>query len=247
MYAIPPDILEALLSGLSQVYDELSANALFDEQWLCECSDMWSDFAAELQCQTQPGNGSPALPLVFDEFKALLFSVQRLALQNASEFGNLGRSDEEALHELATGDLKLSRQSSPGTNSNCLIYTLAAGLAFHGLIQFDGDRENQCEDVRKKLISNPELHPREADGRRCHTAYLEHHRHSKAIIEFLLGSLPPGGIEVVVHTRWCTRDSPAETLHVGCNPDEKPGVTMHIYNWTGRGTRGYHYDLLIDS
>jgi hypothetical protein len=245
VYGIAPDILEALHSSLSQVYNEASADELFDAQWLCDCNDRWSDLAAALQSKPLPEDGSPSLPLVFDEFKLLLFTIQRLALQNSPAFGDLGKSDEDALQDLAVGPLSLRILSSPGTNSNCLIYSLATGLDYKGLFSFDGDRTKICQEVRRKLVSVPGLHPREANGRKSPTAYLEHYVHSEAIVRHLLGSLPEDGLEIVVHARWCTEQSPAESLHLGCDPDEEAGETVHLYNWTGRGSRGYHYDLLV--
>jgi hypothetical protein len=245
VYAMPPDILEALHSGLGQVYDEASADALFDAEWLCDCKDRWSDFAVVLQACAVPEDGSPVLPLVLDEYKALLFSIQRLALQNAPQFGNMGRSDADALRDLAMGEPALSLQCSPGTDSNCLIYTLAAGLDAKGLLDFRVDRAKRCQEVRHFLCSSEALRPRLVDGTFCRTAFLEHHRHSRAIVGHLLDGLPVEGIEVVVHARWCANDSPAERLVLGCEAGERPVTTIHTYNYTGRGTRGYHYDLLV--
>ena len=52
-------------------------------------------------------------------------------------------------------------------------------------------------------------------------------------------------MEVVVHARWCAQESLAEALVLGCAPERKPALTIHMYNYTGRGTRGYLYDLLV--
>jgi hypothetical protein len=250
-YNIPPDVMEALHSGLAQVYDEASADALFMLQWLCDCSDLWAELAAAVHSQPELGEGVPALPGIFDEFVSALFRIQRLALQNSEQFGNLGKTDEQALSELALGELSFVLSKSPGDNNNCLIWSLAQGLAYQGWLDFGSNQAQRCQNIRKKLIATPGLHPREANGQKNPMAFLQHHLHAKKILSELLGELPAEGIQVIVHTRWCTPQSPPEALTFSSSlgPEApgggNPAVTIHLFNRTGRGTGGYHYDLLM--
>ena len=253
-YNIPPDVMEALHAGLAQVSSESSADALFMEQWLCDCNDLWAELAAALSSSSERvllDEGEPALPGIFDEFVSALFRIQRMALKNTEEFGCLRQTDEQALRELALREVPLVLSKSPGTNSNCLIWSLAQGLAHLGWLDFSSNQAQRCQSIRTKLIATHGLHPREANGRKNPVAFLEHHLHAKPILSQLLGELPAEGIQVIVHSRWCTPQSPPEAMTFSNNPGQDgPGggnsaLAIHLFNWTGRGTAGYHYDLLV--
>ena len=157
----------------------------------------------------------------------------------------------KALSELALGELSLVLSKSPGDNNNCLIWSLAQGLAYQGWLDFGSNQAQRCQNIRKKLIATPGLHPREANGQNNPMAFLQHHLHAKEILSELLGELPAEGFQVIVHTRWCTPQSPPEALTFSSSlGPEAPGggnpvVTIHLFNRTGRGTGGYHYDLLM--
>lgn len=169
VHCIPPDILDAFHSGLAQVYCESSADDLFSQQWLCDCNDLWSDFATAVHSKPVPDDASPMLPSVLEEFRQTLFSIQRFALQNSAEFGNLGKTDETALQELALGELSLVLHKCGGANNNCLIYSLAQGLVYQGLFDF-GSRPKyakmyerssfQCHTSthEKQMGGNAQLH-----------------------------------------------------------------------------------------
>ena len=138
---------------------------------------------------------------------------------------------------------------APGDNNHCLIWSLAHGLAYQGWLDFGSDQAHRCRNIRKKLIATPGLRPLEANGRKHPRAFLQHHLRAQKLLNELLGRLPAEGIRVIVHTRWCAPQSPPEalTFRSALGPEAPSGgnpVTIHLFNWTGRGTGGYHYDLL---
>ena len=67
----------------------------------------------------------------------------------------------------------------------------------------------------------------------------------KLIEEHGTRALPPEGLNVVVHARYDTDTSPPDTVRVASNGDDADAqVSFHLFNFTGGGTDGYHYDVL---
>ena len=54
----------------------------------------------------------------------------------------------------------------------------------------------------------------------------------------------PKGVRVVTHARYDTERSPPDEIFVACASDEQATLDFHLFNWTGSGTTGYHYDVL---
>ncbi len=111
-----------------------------------------------------------------------------------------------------------------------------------------------CRGARQHLLQIPALLPRDPYGRARWDAYLQHHRHAEALVWFLVRHFPAGpnplpraGMDLVVHARYDTTAVPAERLNLcagGAGPRAaKP--ELHIFNWTGAGLEGYHYDALL--
>ena len=97
--------------------------------------------------------------------------------------------------------------------------------------------------------------PRDPYGRPQWNAYLQHHRHAETLVWFLVRRfsagrcpLPRAGATLVVHARYDTAGLPAERVKmcVGTGPPG-PSPELHVFNWTGAGLQGYHYDALVRS
>ena len=106
-----------------------------------------------------------------------------------------------------------------------------------------------CAYVRQDVTSR--LHPRTAVGRIDAEAYLQHHLHADEVVRKLhelVGTddpLPLDGILLTVHARYDTAASPPEEMVVaGCWLGPQPKRRIHLFNYTGCGTGGFHYDLL---
>jgi hypothetical protein len=250
-FNIPPDVLTSLFTGLAQWYGEEGALRLLEEDWLRDLTDRWIPLAAVCQEKRPDDDTSPVLPCVLQDFKTLLFAVLRCAVANSKVAVNLRGTDEEHLATLQSSGFKLIKSS--GHNNNCLIHSLATTLASLGFIAFPPAREEACERVRQHLIQTPGLHPRTPSGQKSKSAYLEHGVHAQAIVRRLhheLGNrpLPEDGIRVTVHARYAVAgQSPADSIVVAASTDKlDAGVTdvLHLFNWTGLGCSGFHYDAL---
>ena len=55
------------------------------------------------------------------------------------------------------------------------------------------------------------------------------------------------GVTLVVHARYDTPETPAEELRLCVRPGGRRGAApeLHLFNWTGGGLQGYHYDALV--
>ena len=114
-------------------------------------------------------------------------------------------------------------------------------------------REALCKELRQHFEEQPRLVPRNARGRPCKGAFLQHHRHAEAaIIWFLnklscLEGLPSSGVRLLVHARYDTEAAPPETLDIlrGRGLLDGPPLEFHLFNKTAHGTSGYHYDPLF--
>ena len=117
------------------------------------------------------------------------------------------------------------------------------------LIQEPRNQREACVSIRKYLIGAPGLHPLTLEGRRDRFAYLEHGPHGVAIVLRLLEefALPPqmrASIEVKVHARYDTARSPPDEFELRSSVAVPP-IVIHLWNWTGAGTSGFHYDGLV--
>jgi len=115
------------------------------------------------------------------------------------------------------------------------------------------ERRKACLAARQHLIGRPGLVPRDPYGQPRWDAYLQHHRHADALVSFLTTRFPAGrsplssaGATLVVHARYDTLLVPAERLVVCDRPGGRRGSRpeLHVFNWTGTGLQGYHYDAL---
>ena len=188
----------------------------------------------------------PVLPAVLPEFQGLLFAVLRCAVANSQLASNLRKTDGERLRELRREGFTL--HESNGTGNNCLIHSLAIVLSKAGIIRELPNSREACNGIRQYLIRTPGLHPLTPQGRRDATAYLEHGRHGAAVAqrlldEFALPSRAVVNLDVKVHARYDTAQNPPDGFVVPTQAAVS-STMVHLWNWTGRGTSGFHYDGL---
>ena len=134
-------------------------------------------------------------------------------------------------------------------------------LIAHGVLASDitqEERDTACEANRHELVHStlPQRHPRNLRGGDDPMACLEHDRHAEASVEFFLRwfagrcvqELPDGGIELTVYSRFDSDTLPAATTRIcrrsgAGRPD--PALQLCLYNTTGGGISGFHYDPLL--
>ena len=199
------------------------------------------------------------MPLVIGPSCDVVFAVTRLVLQQQSVVIPVPQSDQGMLRELAEAGWEW-RQAETWDESDCLVDSLLQVLEFHGAVVGEhgsltaDDRRSACLAARQYLMGTPELLPQDPYGRPQWDAYLQHHRHSEALVYFLVARFPTGpsplsnaGVTLVVHARYDISGTPAEKLTLCVRPGGRRGVVpeLHLFNWTGGGLQGYHYDALV--
>ncbi len=66
------------------------------------------------------------------------------------------------------------------------------------------------------------------------------------LAEQVLRPLPAEGVQITVYSRLDSADIPPSSIRVCRRGDAgPPDVTFHMYNLTGGGTSGYHYDPMF--
>ena len=174
-----------------------------------------------------------------------------------------------------TDELALSRLELQGWRwvqaggdwCNCLAFSLLIILKAEGILRGDISSDEEiraCRLLRDELWADPDLQPRNASGQPEYLAYLQAHVHSEACIRFLLthfkdkrgaSRLPAAGVQVFTHSRWDVHfghpADPFDCCHMFEFTDAAPGhdpaiaLPMHLFNWTGTGLSGFHYDALL--
>ena len=212
------------------------------------CSQCCSDRHIRKQCRS-----SLAL------HATLSLQSRAWCLQQQSVVIPVSKSDQEMLRELAGAGWEW-RQAETWDESDCLVDSLLQVLEFLGALVGEhgpltrGERRAACVAARQHLIATPALLPEDPYGRPQWDAYLQHHRHAEALVFFLLARFQAGpspvsavGVTLVVHARYDTPETPAEELSLCVGQGERRGVApeLHLFNWTGGGLQGYHYDALV--
>ena len=168
-------------------------------------------------------------------------------------------------------------RTGSGAGSNCCADSLLQLMAHHGLLhpRLSHDapaRTNACRLLREALVVHDDerLRPRlrtnlgtidtSATDSQHDGAYLQHDVHGEFIVRFLLEhfhsprTIEPRGVRVIVYTRL---DSPllrpeegavtfGRTVGPAAAIDEHP-LIMELYNNTGDGVLGFHYDPVFPS
>ena len=134
-------------------------------------------------------------------------------------------------------------------------------LIAHGVLASDiteEERDTACEANRHELVHStlPQRRPRDLRGRDDPRAFLEHDRHAEASVEFFLRwfagrfvqELPDDGIELTVYSRFDSETLPAATTRICRRSGTRRAdlaLQFCLYNTTGGGISGFHYDLLL--
>ncbi len=192
------------------------------------------DVAAEVDVATSPRQFADVAPVEDDCL---------LQMYNA-------KNDHQKLAELMQQGWTLFRACAP--RGNCLADSLLELLMHAGLVRRNVDRIEACCANREQLKQTAALHPRDSHGAPSHDAYLEHYLHAGPTILYFvrrygfLEELPRRGVQVVVHARY-DDVVPPDSIIVCEGRSQKigPPLVFHLYNWTGQGFSGYHYDALI--
>ena len=134
-------------------------------------------------------------------------------------------------------------------------------LIAHGVLAGDiteEERDTACEANRHELVHStlPQRRPRHLRGRDDPRAFLEHDRHAEASVQFFLRwfagrcvqELPDDGIELTVYSRFDSETLPAATTRICRRSGTRRAdlaLQFCLYNTTGGGISGFHYDLLL--
>ena len=179
-------------------------------------------------------------------------------------------SNEERLAELARDGLLCHKASARG--NNCLIDSLALGLAAQGFIPrelvHDSDARIQvCEDCRQMLVSAPDENlrprwldrrgrPRQLSAREHANAFLQPDCHSRAILHFLLeyydnrSAAEQNDFRIVAYTpsdgaEVDPFDGAVMVRAEGRERGTADLCTLHIYNYQDAEANSYHFDALL--
>ena len=120
------------------------------------------------------------------------------------------------------------------------------------------DRDFACAANREHLWRhrNPDLRPKNYAGVEDCEAYLEHDRHADEIVSFFMEwfegvkkrEIPHGGIVLTVYSRYDALEGYVLRLRIcGGREGAERGAPLEfaLFNWTGGGCTGYHYDPLF--
>ena len=234
---------------------------LANAPWILDLEN-WENFAKEVRvvCGDEVAD---AMPLVVLQAEEVVFAVVRLVLMQEAAELSLDTTDDQKIEQLAATGWVI-RRAAAWEENDCLIDALAQVLEHVGIIAGAGaggsltpdERREACAAARRHLLSRPALHPRDPYGRPRWDAYLQHHRHAEALIWWLKDHsaagpqcMPRAGLTLVVHARYDTDAIPAEWTNL-CDGEVGPAgarLELHLFNWTGGGLEGYHYDALVRS
>ena len=217
-----------------------------------------------LDAHRQHEEGELATPLLFAIHDVVRRHI-RLAHAN-SAVKHLTDGQKEAA--LRRQGLKVGVGKVWGMN-NCLADSLLQLLQENSIIArgVEEDRKQACAALRTELLSLPEnspFRPRRRDAvSSCDlglddAAFLQSNIHSEFILKFflsyfagrgmVLGQLPSAGVRVSVCSRFDSDVLPNESTDV-CRAEvadvEEEPLEFKLFNRTGDGVSGYHYDPII--
>ena len=263
---IPGDVVAGLCAALQDRFGVGRALDLASSDWFADGgpNDRWAIFAGDVQDVLVGVDGGAVMPLLVELglVQELLFAVCRIAVEQANLDVDVRTTDDEALVELLSSGWELRRGEVWGEN-DCLADSLLQLLQAHCVIRGDSvdgslshvARKAACEENRRRLWGDPLLRPRLLSGRHEYGAFLQHDVHAGPTIEFFLtrfeciSDLPSAGVDILVHTRADSYVASVASRRVCGGLTDLPGAAleMHLFNWTGQGFSGYHYDALVRS
>ena len=245
------DIVDAVVGEMQVRVGEGLAWEFAESSWL-SAWPRWEVFAEEVQVALQTWETDLAVMHVAPLISGLLFALFRYALQQKHMTVNTG--DEGMLAELGAAGW-VRRDGMVWGENDCLADSLLQLLIKRGVIPGDVDRQVACHANRAQLERTQDLLPRDLDGNVCLGGMLEHHRHAAPTVRFFLDFfgvravdlLPRAGINVVVHARYDDIEHPPDEVLLCAEVGRRAGGVweFHLFNWTGVGFSGFHYDPLV--
>jgi hypothetical protein len=193
--------------------------------------------------------------------------VSRLARIVLGNLDVTAKSDEARKQELKANG-KIIGAGQPHGRNDCLtdslIQVLAASGRLPSFLERDvSERQKVCNEVRLFLAGHEDhrVHPRWrtetgeiAQDRDDHKlAYLQHEIHAELIIRFVCSGMFLGfrgvpKIILCVFSRWDSEQLPPSTMSFGGDADTSESTEeICLYNCTGRGFTGVHYEPLLPS
>ncbi len=249
LLGLEEDVLQPVLAEMQRKFGEGLAWQLAGKEWLLDW-ERWALFVSEVQVQKQTWNEGVFVFHVWPVVGEFLFALSRVV---AAQMPDAVRSNDEAIRTLRDAGLVCGTGQVWGHNA-CLMDSLLQLLMFHGVVREDVDRYSACKANREHLEARPELVPRDVHGHEDYGGYLQHHRHAEPTLQFFIAwfacspeVLPAAGFRLVVHARSDDQAHPPDEslLCVQSGRRAGPCLACHLFNHTGRGHGGYHYDPLL--
>ena len=254
---LPGDWAAQIVSALQSDFGPEEATRLLEADWSRDWNG-WRELVGVLQELEPVGE---LWDVAWLEVTECLRRFVRLADQNG-EVPTL--TEHQRLQQLASQrGLERGRGEVYGRN-DCLTDSLLQVLAHAQLLPAlpREDRDVACEQNRAALQFhyNPALRPRQRDAAtgadlgECSTAFLQHDVHADEIVRFFLDYVhaalprawPPEGVRLNVFSRLDSERIPHSTRVLNAVAgSEAPDITVCLYNSTGVGTSGYHYDPMF--
>ena len=261
-FAFVPEMVLALLVSMGT--SSQMVRRLMQQDWVSTWNG-WVHFSSILDNSYDDGEvQSTALECIQ--------SFARISLQNQEV---RGKSDTTRKAEIEAQRKHIGLGQVYDRNQCCadsLLQLLARrGFVVASFWDNTFSRRRACEACRQHLIhhSDPSLHPKERTSTGAvanvsdmdhDRAFLQHDVQGPEIIKFFVQtypgarSLPAEGVIIRVYTRWDSPALPAESNSViACrsaalagNENPAPTVLFEMYNSTGNGFTGYHYDPVFD-
>ena len=239
-------LAQGIFAELRQEFGD-AGDALLDESWSCDWKE-WAELLAFASC-VGPLPDDAYLTAMMGQVRVIMRKFKLLAVQNRA---TAQCTDGQRRAALRRDGFVVGRAS--GDANNCLADSLLQLLVAHSFVRgpvSDAESTGACRANREALSAQPLLRPRDLHGSESRRAYLEHDRHAAPTVEFFaawfadrwLRPMPPGGFELHVYTRF---DS--STWHEVCVLSRPGGAPvgaphkLHMYNSSGRGVWGFHYD-----
>ena len=268
--SLPRFMFEAVLQALRSEYG-MRAQEILASPWSQEWRQ-WDDLVSGVQ-ESLALRGEDALMEedVLEHVRKVLRAHVRLSAQNAAL---TFPSDADRLRELAAVGLTVGRgeifHDDNGDPANqCLADSLLQLLIRGGFLSSDiqyEDRRAACAENRRLLVvGGGHLQPRDRnaftgeDAGANPRAFLQHDLHAAPSVRFFMQwfgdrgqvvrDLPAAGFVLTVRSRFDSEDLPADRqeICVGVGSGVGGAVMLDLYNLTGDGVSGTHYDPLFST
>ena len=266
--SLPPEIVEGLLSACELQYGA-RAREILSESWSRDL-ELWDEFVVEMRGLgvLQVHSDACERDDVMECMRACLRAHVRYAAICTKAV--VAPSDTDTLAELRL----LGYESGHGEvwdDSQCLADSLLQLLRREGVLAgniSERERKEACAENRRRLIAHedPAVRPRNrcaatgTDKGEDPRAYLQHDVHAEPTILFFLEwfapkgkvlcELPRGGVRLTVFSRFDSAIGGRSVVQV-CGRDGPQGLDgvlrLNLYNLTGSGISGFHYDPLFVS